>query len=150
MLRPKILPFQLELRVNECHFGLPQLWAIIQFTLSMQILYTRNRLLTMHIDKVKKESLLTTVASRNGINSLLVYAEKGKFWVLTMSHKMCPRKQTTEPKLVILVSFCSGEVTSYTGTSLILHLHIVGSMPLHFFWATLYSAFLVWDTTQSA
>ena len=29
---------------------------------------------------------------------------------------MCPRKQTTEPNLVILVSFFSGEVTSYTDT----------------------------------
>ena len=46
--------------------------------------------------------LLTTVASRNGIHSCLVQAEKGKFGVLTLSHKICPRKQ---PKLVILVSF---------------------------------------------
>ena len=30
---------------------------------------------------------------------------------------MCPRKQTTEPKLLILVSFFSGEVTSYTNTN---------------------------------
>ena len=41
-------------------------------------------------------------------------SEKGKFWVLTLSHKMCPRKQTTEPKLVIFVSFFSGEVIPHT------------------------------------
>ena len=35
---------------------------------------------------------------------------------------MCPRKQTTEPKLVILVSFFSVEVTSYTGTSYYIHI----------------------------
>ena len=29
---------------------------------------------------------------------------------------MCPRKQTTELKLLILVLFFSGEVTSYTDT----------------------------------
>ena len=39
----------------------------------------------------------------------------------TLSHKMCPRKQTTEPKLLILVSFLSREVTSYTDTSYCIH-----------------------------
>ena len=29
MSRPKIFPFQLKLDVNECHIGLPQLWAVI-------------------------------------------------------------------------------------------------------------------------
>ena len=48
--------------------------------------------------------------------SALVKVEKGKFWASTLSHKMCLRKQTTEPKLLILVSFFSGEVTSYTDT----------------------------------
>ena len=47
---------------------------------------------------------------------------KGKFGVSTLSHKMCPRKQTTEPKLVILVSFFSGEVTSNTDTSYCIHI----------------------------
>ena len=36
---------------------------------------------------------------------------------------MCPRKQTTEPKLLILVSFFSGEGTPYTDTSY--HTHIL-------------------------
>ena len=35
---------------------------------------------------------------------------------------MCPAKQTTEPNLVILVSFCSGEVTSYTDTIYCIHI----------------------------
>ena len=50
---------------------------------------------------------LTNVASRNGIYSSLVLAEKESFyiWTSTSSHKMCPRKPNTEPKLLILVSF---------------------------------------------
>ena len=39
-----------------------------------------------------------------------------------MSHKMCPRKLTTEPKLLIVVSFFSGQVTSYTDTSYCIHI----------------------------
>ena len=35
---------------------------------------------------------------------------------------MCPRKQTTEPKLLFLVSFFSGEDTSYTDTSYCIHI----------------------------
>ena len=35
---------------------------------------------------------------------------------------MCPSKQTTEPKLLILVSFFSGEVTSYTDVSYCIHI----------------------------
>ena len=46
----------------------------------------------------------------------------GKFLNSTLSHKMCPRKQTTEPKLLILVSFFSSEVTSYTDTSHCIHI----------------------------
>ena len=46
-------PFQLKLGLNECHFGLPQLWIVIQLTLSMCILCTRNQLVTMRNDKVK-------------------------------------------------------------------------------------------------
>ena len=66
--------------------------------------------------------LLATMASRNGIYSAQVQAKKGNFWASTLSHKMCPRKQTTEPKLVILVSFFSGEVTSYTDASYCIHI----------------------------
>ena len=38
---------------------------------------------------------------------------------------MCPRKQTTEPKLLILVSFFSGEVTSYTDPTCSYCIHIL-------------------------
>ena len=44
------------------------------------------------------------------------------FFALTLSLKMGPRKQTTEPKLLILVSFFSGEVTPYTDTSHSIHI----------------------------
>ena len=60
-------------------------------------------------------------------------AVKGKLWALTLPHKMCPRKQTTGPKLLILVSFFSGEVTSYTDTSYCIHIIIVGIIPFRFF-----------------
>ena len=90
------------------------------------------------------------MASQNGIYSALVYkAEMEKFWASTLPHKMCPRKQTTEPKWLILVSCLSGEVTSYTDicTSYCIHIHVsCGKYPVpFFFWATLYrhSSFLV-------
>ena len=51
---------------------------------------------------------------------------------------MCPRKQTTEPKLLILVPFSSGEVTSYTDTSYCIHILWEVSCS-GFFWATLYT-----------
>ena len=47
------LPFQFKLGLNECYFGLP-LWAVIQLTLSMRILYTRSPLVTMRIEEVKR------------------------------------------------------------------------------------------------
>ena len=56
------------------------------------------------------------MASRNNVNSNLVLVEKWKFWTSTWSHKMCHRKQTTETKLLILVSFFSGGDTSSTET----------------------------------
>ena len=42
----------------------------------------------------------------------------------TLSHKICSRKQTTEPKVLILVSFFffSGEVIPYTNTSYCIHI----------------------------
>ena len=88
--------------------------------------------------------LLTTVASQNTIHSALVLAEKGTFWASTLSHKLLPRKQTTESKLLILVSFFSGEVTSYTDTSYCI-LNTVGSMPFRFFWATLYTCMYLYS-----
>ena len=73
----------------------------IRLTLSMHILYTR--LPALNNATMLNGLLLTTVASRNFIPT--EFKEKGTFGVLTLSHKMCPRKQTAEPKLVILVSF---------------------------------------------
>ena len=67
--------------------------------------------------KKSNRLLLTTVASRNGIHSSLVLAAKGKFWTAPLSHKMCPIKQTTKPKLLILVLCFSGEETPSTDTS---------------------------------
>ena len=46
---------------------------------------------------------------------------------------MCPGKQTAEPNLLILVSFFSREVTSYTDTSYYIYIYIVGCMPVRFF-----------------
>ena len=70
----------------------------------------------MRIDKVKWITA-PSCGTKNGIHSRLVQAEKAKFLNLTLPHKMCPRKQTAEPKLLILVSFFPREVTSYTDTS---------------------------------
>ena len=75
----------------------------------------------MRIDKVKWITA-RSCGKQNGIHSRLDQAEKGTFWNSTLPHEMCPRKQTTEPKLLILVSFCSGEVTQCTGTSYCIHI----------------------------
>ena len=61
--------------------------------------------------------LITTMASPNDIHSSRDLAEKETILTSTLSHKMSPTKQTTEPKLLILVSFFSGEDTSSTGIS---------------------------------
>ena len=61
---------------------------------------------------------------------------------------MCPRKQTTEPNLLILVSFFSGEVTIYTAYQL-LHPHNVGSMLFRFLWATLYKIYIFYVLKQT-
>ena len=59
-------------------------------------LHQNSTRIKMHIDKVK-----WITAHNYGRpkchHAALVQAEKGKFGVLTLSHKMCPRKQTTEP-----------------------------------------------------
>ena len=98
------------------------------------------------------------MASRNDIHSCLVLAEIWKLLTSTLSHKMCHRKPTTEPKLLILVSFFSGEDTSsrhplipviasiyygkYAVNSNWIELNWIelGSiyMPFNFYWATLY------------
>ena len=62
------------------------------------------------------------MASRNGLHSALVLAKNWPFWASTLSHIMCARKQTAEPKLLILVSVFSGEVTLY-----------INCMPFRFF-----------------
>ena len=79
-----------------------------QINFQCALLHQQPARVKMRIDKDK----WTTVASQNDIHSSLVLAEKGKLWTSTLSHKMCPRKQTTEPKLLILVSFFSEEDTS--------------------------------------
>ena len=64
---------------------------------------------------------------------------RAHYFCETMSRlKLCPRKQTTGLKLVILVSFISGEVTSYTDNSYCIHIlwEVCRSV---FFWATLYN-----------
>ena len=38
------------------------------------------------------------------------FSWKRKIWTSSLSHKMCPRKQTTEPKLLILVHFSHEKV----------------------------------------
>ena len=62
---------------------------------------------------------------------------KGKFWASTLSGKMCPRKQTTELKLLSLVSFFFRRRYLIFWYQL-LHPCIMGSMPFRFYWATLY------------
>ena len=62
------------------------------------------------------------MTGQNCIYSALAKAEKGEFGASTLSHKMCPRKQTTETNLLILVSFFSGEDTSYYDTSYCIHI----------------------------
>ena len=72
---------------------------------------------------------------------------KGKLLGLDIvsQNVICPRKQTTEPKfmkLVILVSFYSGDVISYTESSYCIHIlrEVCRSL---FFWATLYKLWRV-------
>ena len=93
----------------------------------------------MRTDNVKW--IIANNCGRNGKHShLYSLGWKGKILELyIVSHKkMCPRKQNTDPKLLILVSFLSGEDTSYTNTIAIASTHIAGSMPFRFVWATLY------------
>ena len=77
--------------------------------------------LTMRIDKVKWMTA-HNCGKQKWHSFMLSLSWKGKFWVLTLSHKICPRKQITELKLVILVSYLSGEFTSYTDTNYCIHL----------------------------
>ena len=74
--------------------------------LTMRILYTRNPLVTQYALTKLNGLLVTAVASQNDVHSLLVMlvkAEKRTFWASKLSHKMCSRKQSTKPKLLILV-----------------------------------------------
>ena len=64
----------------------------------------------------------------------------GKFWASTLPHKMCPRKQTTERQYFIAdlgIIFLRRSYLIHWYQ--LLHPHIVGSIPIRFFWATLYS-----------
>ena len=48
----QFFPFQFKLVVNECHFGLPQLWAVIHLTSSLRIVTSGFLVQRMRIDKV--------------------------------------------------------------------------------------------------
>ena len=94
-------PSQLKLGVNECHFGLSQLWAKSHSTLLMRI-SKRAGCWCKECTLIKLIGLwLTTMTSQNDIHSHLVLSEKENFWASTLSHKMCPRKQTTEPNFYL-------------------------------------------------
>ena len=78
--------------------------------------------------------LLTTMASRNDITSALVYIKlKRKIFGPRHCLTKCAlyRKQISEPKWLILVSFFSGEVTSYTDSSY--SIHILWEVSVQFF-----------------
>ena len=122
-------PSQLKLGVNECNFGLSQLWAKSHSTLLMRI-SKRAGCWCKECTLIKLIGLwLTTMTSQNDIHSHLVLSEKENFWALTLSHKMCPRKQTTEPKLLILVSIFLRSYLIHWYQ--LLHPHILGSMLFH-------------------
>ena len=114
-MSPQIFSFQVKLGRECISFRLAQLWAVIRLTLSMRLLQAGSLIKLIGL-------LLTTMASQNGIHSALILAEKGKFGASTLSHKMCPRKQTTGPKWLILVSFLSGEDNSSTYISYGIHI----------------------------
>ena len=121
MSRPRNVPSHLKQDVNECHFGLPQLWAVIHLTLSMRVVHERVSGVKMRFDKVN-----WITAHNEPKWHLFTPGLRWKLWVSTLYHKMRPRKQTTEPKLLTLVSyfFLSWEIASYTDNNL--HPHIVG------------------------
>ena len=118
MSMPQIFPFQLKLDVKECHFRLDIVVSSnpINFINAHSLHLTSTRI-TMRNDKDEWITAYNCGKPKMEFHSRLVLAEKGTFEAWTLPHKMCPRKQTTEPKLVILVYFFSGEVTSYTDTN---------------------------------
>ena len=78
------------------------------------------------------------MASRNNIHSTEPsFSWKGEISDFKLSHKMCPRKQTTEPKLLISVSFFLRRRYLIHWYQLV-QLHIVERMPFCFYWAILY------------
>ena len=95
--KPQNFPFQLMLYMNESHFGLP---VVSSNPINSDNVHSLHHI--MAIDKViwinahncgrPKWHSFTSSISWNG-----------KFWASTLSDKMRPRKQTTEPKLLILV-----------------------------------------------
>ena len=62
---------------------------------------------------------------------------KGIIWALTLSHKMSPRKQATEPKFWSWYNF-SQEKSLHIHWYQLLHSQILESRPFRFNWATLY------------
>ena len=98
---------------------MPYLWAVFQLTLSMCILYTRNPLVTMCIDKVKWITAHNCGKPKwHSFTPKLSW--KGKIW----GARHCLTKCALQNKLLnqnCWSSLFSGEVTSYTDTSYCTH-----------------------------
>ena len=123
---------------NYCHFWLAIVVSNNQINFinvhSLHLTSTHNNA-HWHLTKFNG-LLLTTVASRklNSFTSSLSW--KGKSEASTLPHKMGPRTQTTEPKLLIFVSFFSGEVMSYIDANYCIP--ILFEVCCSVLWATLY------------
>ena len=70
----------------------------------------------MRIDKVRWLTAHNCVQPKLHSFTSSLKLKRGQFCVLILSHNICHRKQTTEPKFVILVSFFSEDI-SYTDIS---------------------------------
>ena len=87
-------PGTFKLDVNECHFGLPQLWAVIHSICPCTLLRVGFKYKVCALIKLIG-LILTTTASPNSFHLAPVEAEKGKISVSTLSNKKRLRKQTT-------------------------------------------------------
>ena len=113
--------------MNECHFGLPQLWAVIHSRVGLK--YKECALIKLI------GLLLTTMASPNSFHLAIVEAEKGNIW-------HCLTKYALENKL--LNQYCWSWYIIFLRRSYLIHWYqlfhpnIVESMPFRFLWANLY------------
>ena len=69
---------------------------------------------------------------KSSFSHVCCFYEKGKFWNPTLSDITCSRITITQLKLLILVSFFSGENTPSTDIGH--YTYITGTMKLRFFW----------------